>query len=155
MVATDSSSSAGPYDCDMPMQPSPCIDTVKPSGPSVRLGNELSATGGSLLGVDRRDDVTDGCAAWLRTPARGVVGQPLHGDIGRRRDVVLPSEQRDLAVEVVGLDAAEPASQALPRRTAAAGAALDRRVLHLLAATRDPLRIARPVDARGCEAGLG
>src|SRR3954462_4279929 len=127
----------------MPMQPKPCIDTTSPSGPSVRVGNKLSGTGGSPLEVDRRDDVADGCASGPCAPACGLVGQALQRDVCRRRDVVLPTEQRDLAVEVVGLDAAEASSEALPRRSAAAGAALNRCVLHVLAAPRDPFVVAR------------
>src|SRR3954454_1181787 len=122
----------------MPMQPKPCIETTSFSGPSVRVGNELSATGTPLLDVDRREDVAERCATRAYAATRGVVGQPLHGHVDRRRDGVLPAQQRDLAVEVVGLDAAEAPRQALPRRAAAASAALDRRVLHLLAATLDP-----------------
>src|SRR4051812_14711503 len=125
----------------MPMQPSPCIDTVSPSGPSVRVGNELSATGASLLDVDRREDIADGCAAGPGASTCRIVGQSLHRDIRRCRDVVLPAEQRDLAVEVVGLDAAQAARQALPGRPAAARAALDGCVLHLLAAPRHPLLV--------------
>src|SRR4051794_14011910 len=138
----------------MPMHPKPCIDTTRPSGPSVRVGNKLSGTGVSLLEVDRRDDVADACASRRCAPARGLVGQALQRDVCRRRDVVLPAEQRNLAVEVVGLDAAKASSEALPRRSAAARAALDRCVLHVLAAPRDPLLIARPVDAGGLEARL-
>src|SRR4051812_17777437 len=138
----------------MPMQPKPCMDTTRPSGPSVLVGSELSVTDASLLHVDRRDDVADRSAPRLRTPARGIIGQPLDGDVGRGRDGVLPAEQRDFAVEVVGLDAAEPTSQALPRRPTTTRAALDRRVLHLLTAPGNPLIVPRPVDARGGETGL-
>src|SRR3954453_9416190 len=138
----------------MPMHPKPCIDTTSPSGPSVRVGNKLSGTGVSLLEVDRRDDVADGCASRPCAPACGVVAQALQHDVCRRRDVVLPAEQRDLTVEVVRLDAAEASSQALPRRSATARASLDRCVLHLLAAPRDPFVVARPVDAGGRQARL-
>src|SRR3954471_12767720 len=131
----------------MPMQPKPCIDTTSPSGPSVRVGNKLSGTGGSPLEVDRRDDVADGCASRPCAPARGLLGQALPREVCGRRDVVLPAEQRDLAVEVVRLDAAEASRQALPGRSATARAPLDRCVLHLLAAPRDPFLVARPLDA--------
>src|SRR3954470_387682 len=120
----------------MPMQPKPCIDTTSPSGPSVRVGNKLSGTGGSPLEVDCRDDVADGCASGPCTPARGRVGQALQRDVCRRRDVVLPAEQRNLAIEVVGLDAAVSSSQALPRLSATARTAFDQCMLHVLAASR-------------------
>src|SRR5438128_382545 len=108
----------------MPMQPKPCIDTTRPCGPSVRVGNELSATGGSSLELDGRDDVADGGASRPCTAPSRVIGEALHRDVGRRWDVVLPAEQRDLAVEVVSLDAAEASRQALPRRPTTACAPL-------------------------------
>src|SRR3954453_14564465 len=139
----------------MPMQPKPCIDTTSPSGPSVRVGNKLSGTGGSPLEVDRPDAVAGGGGSRPCAPAAGPVGQALQRDVCRRRDVVLPAEQRDLAVEVVRLDAAEASSEALPRRSATARAPLDRCVLPLLAAPRDPFLVARPLDAGGRQARLG
>src|SRR3954467_4213970 len=138
----------------MPMQPKPCADTTRPSGPSVLVGSALSVTDASLLHVDRRDDVADSCAPRLCSPARGIVGQPRDGDVGRCRDGVLPAEQRDLAVEVVGLDAAEATGQALPRRPATTRPPLDRRVLPLLPPPGNPLVVTRPVDAGGGEAGF-
>src|SRR3954451_24980543 len=116
----------------MPMQPKPCVDTTRPSGPSVLVGSEVSATDASLLLVDRRDDVADGRAPRLCSLARGFVGQPLHGGIGRCRDGVAATQEHDLAMEVVALDAAEARGQALPRRPATTRPPLDRRVLHLL-----------------------
>src|SRR6266568_673002 len=42
IVAMDSCSSAGPYDCDMPMHPRPRVETIKPCLPSTRVGIMVS-----------------------------------------------------------------------------------------------------------------
>ena len=48
----------------------------------------------------------------------GALHEPPGGLVGRGRHPVQPAEQHDLAVEVVGLDGAGAAGQALPRRPA-------------------------------------
>src|SRR5437899_2772093 len=64
-----------------------------------------------------------------RFPGRGhLVGDPLQNGIERSRDAVLSSEQNDLAVQVIGLDAPLAAHQALPARSQVAHALGQRRL---------------------------
>src|SRR5205814_7541851 len=79
----------------------------------------------------------DGCleggqrvAAGIGTAAGQVGGDALQHGVDRRGHPVQATEQHDLAVEVVGLDAACPPGQALPRRAPTPPAALDRAHLH-------------------------
>ena len=85
-------------------------------------------------------------------PRRHRVGEALKRLVDRGRDAVQPAEQDDLAVQVVGLDRAGAAREALPRRAAAARPAVDG--LHC---SRSPRRgrsssARREVDAGGARA---
>ena len=68
-----------------------------------------------------------GCDAPRRAtfPGRGI-RVALQHRVHRRRHAVEAAEQHDLAVEIVGFDAAGAPAQALPRRSAAARRAADR-----------------------------
>src|SRR4051794_577209 len=129
------------------MQPRPCMETTSRFGPSVRVGTRSSAMTMSFLEVDGGQDVAWPQAPRHRTLPGRPVGQRLCSYVDRRGDGVLPAEQRDLAVEVVGLDAAQAPGEALPRRPAGALAAVDRCVLDLLSPSIGPLVVGDPVDA--------
>ena len=63
-------------------------------------------------------------------------------------------EQHDLAVEVVGLDGADAALQALPRRPALASLATDAVEREVIGPPLEVLRHRRPIDASSVEDGL-
>ncbi len=87
-------------------------------------------------------------------PAAGGVGhQGLDPRVRRRRHAVQPAEQRDLPVQVVGLDAG-PARQALPGRTTPSRRAGDRLEAQVAAAASVVLGLAHRVDPGGREDGL-
>ena len=72
--------------------------------------------------------------AGRRPGRREVAGDTLHRRVDRRGDAVQPAEQRDLPVEVVGLDRTGAAGEALPRRSAAAAPSADVAELEQVAA---------------------
>ena len=61
----------------------------------------------------------------LAALAQGDLGEQLEGAVGRRRDAVFEAEQRDLAVEIVGLNRWQAAAKRLPGGAAAALDPLD------------------------------
>src|SRR5690349_4392963 len=82
------------------------------------------------------------------------VGDALHQRVHRCRYAVDAPEQHDLAVEIVGFDRARAAGEALPRRPAAPELAVDRLLLHQVAAPRLVLVGRREVDAGRAVTGL-
>src|SRR5262249_57269522 len=67
-------------------------------------------------------------------------------------DAELPAREHDLAVEVVGLDGAGAAGQALPRRATGMGAPLDRPALEAVDVVLGPVLVHRgELDAGGGE----
>ena len=74
--------------------------------------------------------------------------------VGRRGHAVEPAQQHDLAGEVVGLDAAQPPGQALPRRPAVPHHTLDRTAVEQVAAALLVLLDCDHVYARRREDGI-
>src|SRR6266508_7044416 len=104
-------------------------------------------------GVQRRFELIDRHRAGPDATAGGFGGQPLEHLVGRRRHSVEAAEQDDLAVEVVGLDAAEAPLEALPGRPRVSGAAADRADGEQVAPPGTVFVSIDEVDARGPQAG--
>src|SRR3954471_20659670 len=131
----------------MPMQPRPCMETVSPERPRVRVGIRASVMPPSCR--EAPEQLAGAHAAgWPTSPGQRC-GLLLEQDVDRCRQGVLASEQHDLAVEVVAFEGPGAAGEALPRRPAPAVATFDRRPFDLLLAALHPLLVRCPVDAFG------
>src|SRR3954470_21560421 len=108
----------------MPMQPRPCMETVSPERPSMRVGIRASVMPPSCR--QPTEQVTGAHASGRAAGAGERCGLVLEQGVDRCGQGVLASEQHDLAVEVVTLEGPGAAGEALPRRPAAPVATFDR-----------------------------
>src|SRR3954454_16495475 len=116
----------------MPMQPRPCMETVSPERPRVRVGIRASVMPPSCR--QAIEQVTGAHASGRAAGTCERCGLLLEQGVDRCRQGVLASEQHDLAVEVVTFESPGAAGEALPRRPTATVAAFDRRPFDLLLA---------------------
>ena len=94
MVATDSRSSAGPYDWLIPMHPSPSSGTTRPCPPSVRCSIPSPPTGDGAQGSGRRR-ASGGVS---RAEVGGVSGQ-VGGGLGPPGDLELGQDAGDVVLD--------------------------------------------------------
>ena len=121
--STSSSSAATPSRSS----PSIVVPRLR-SACSVAIRSRTSSRASASTGGDRHASSSFSRSAADRLPGSAPVGGHPPGDVAQEvvdggGYAVTAAEHRDLAVEVVGLDVAGPAPQALPRRAATAGSA--------------------------------